>query len=47
MPNTPLEEALIYENFATAHYLESLGGTYCIDEVSGYLDKYREYKDNN
>ena len=47
MPNTPLEEALIYENFATAQYLESLGGTYCNDEVDCYLDKYREYKENN
>ena len=43
MPYTPLEEAIIYKNFSTAHYLENLGGTYCSDELTN-LNEYQSYK---
>lgn len=44
MPNTPLEEAILYKNFPTAAYLESKGATYCPQEVAGFLNDYQHYK---
>ena len=44
MPLTPLEEAIQNKNFPTAAYLESKGGTYCLEEVAGFLNDYEAFK---
>lgn len=46
MPNTPLEEAIIYNNFAVAKYLKSKGGTYRPEyfaPVPHYLEAFNAY----
>jgi len=43
MPNTPLEVAILNNNFSVALYLENHGGTYCEDELVN-LEDYLQYK---
>ena len=46
MPNTPLEEAIINNNFATAKYLKSKGATYrptFFAPIPEYLEAFNAY----
>lgn len=43
-PCTPLEEAIMYQNFETAMYLEQIGGTYDAQSMYSMLPPYERFK---